>query len=192
MMTFVNMYSDGLRILATHRLVSGADTANFLTAAAGGFTVTEIPSPEHLRKAWSESGDRTVIGAAIGPRLYQLDYRGPKDLDVRVLHQQLLAKALGIDEQAVREEQHLRYIRGLDAAIEEARNGAAQQIPPFSSSPRPSSRIAETALFRRGRGWVPQKSTRFLILPLSGAGRYTTSCPKPAPSRLDILKCMLP
>ena len=33
MMTFVNMYSPGLRILATHRLVSGVDSDGFLRDA---------------------------------------------------------------------------------------------------------------------------------------------------------------
>ena len=43
MMTFVNMYSPGLRILATHRLVNGLDPQGFpekfLRAAAHDFAV---------------------------------------------------------------------------------------------------------------------------------------------------------
>ena len=48
MMTFVNMHSPGLRILATHRLVSGLDPAGFpetfLRSAEGDFHVAEIAS----------------------------------------------------------------------------------------------------------------------------------------------------
>ena len=48
MMTFVNMHSPGLKILATHRLVSGLDAEGladgFLRAAAAGFQVEEIGS----------------------------------------------------------------------------------------------------------------------------------------------------
>jgi uncharacterized protein (DUF1015 family) len=74
MMTFVNMYSPGLNILATHRLVNGLDPQglpeSFLKAAAEDFTVTEIASAADLEKAWAQSGDRTIIGAAIGKRIF--------------------------------------------------------------------------------------------------------------------------
>ena len=167
MMTFVNMYSPGLRILATHRLVHGIDPSNFLTAAARDFTVTELSSPQQLQKAWAESHGRTVIGAAIGERLYQLEYRGRGDLDVRVLHEQLLGKALGIGAEAVRDESHLRYIRGLDAAIEEARSSAAQIA--FLLKPTSIQQVADTSF---GGGVMPQKSTDFYPKLLSGLTIY--------------------
>src|SRR5262249_34914643 len=50
MMTFVNMHSPGLKILATHRLVSGIPAdgfpARFLRDAAGSFRVDQIDSLE--------------------------------------------------------------------------------------------------------------------------------------------------
>jgi len=166
MMTFVNMYSPGLRILATHRLVNGLDTRGFpetfLDAAAKDFRVTEVPVAR-LQRAWTESGDRAIIGAAIGARLFQLEYRGRGELDVRVLHEQLLGKALGIGEQAVREEKHLRYIRGLDAALDEARSGAAQIA--FLLKPTSVQQVADTSF---GGGVMPQKSTDFYPKLLSG------------------------
>src|SRR5208283_2631966 len=59
MMTFVNMYSPGLRILATHRLVNGLDTdgfpESFLNTAAAEFQVTEIASIAFLTDAWAKS-----------------------------------------------------------------------------------------------------------------------------------------
>jgi uncharacterized protein (DUF1015 family) len=168
MMTFVNMYSPGLRILATHRLVNGLDAPEDLPAAAAqDFQVTEIASAEQLKAAWAGSADRTIIGAAIGRRLYQLEYRGRGELDVRVLHEQLLGKALGIGEQAVREEKHLRYIRGLDAAVEEARSGAAQIA--FLLKPTSVQQVADTSF---GGGVMPQKSTDFYPKLLSGLTIY--------------------
>jgi uncharacterized protein (DUF1015 family) len=171
MMTFVNMHSPGLRILATHRLVNGLDSQGFpekfLRAAARDFTVAEISSAERLKTAWAGSGDRTIIGAAIGARLFQLEYQGRGELDVRVLHEQLLAGALGIGEQAVREEKHLRYIRGLDAAIEEARSGAAQIA--FLLKPTSIEQVAGTSF---GGGVMPQKSTDFCPKLLSGLTIY--------------------
>jgi uncharacterized protein (DUF1015 family) len=171
MMTFVNMYSPGLRILATHRLVNGLDPAGFpeafLKAAAVDFTVTEIAAPAELQSAWEKSRDRTIIGAAIGARLFRLEYRGHGELDVRILHEKLLGKALGIGEQAVRDEKHLRYIRGLDAAVEEARSGAAQIA--FLLKPTSIEQVAETSF---GGGVMPQKSTDFYPKLLSGLTIY--------------------
>jgi uncharacterized protein (DUF1015 family) len=170
MMTFVNMYSPGLRILATHRLVNGIDAASFPASAAPDFTVTEIASPAQLQDAWTDSGDRTIIGAAMANKLYRLEYRERGALDVRVLHEQLLAKALGIGEQAVRDEKHLRYIRGLDAAIEEARSGAAQIA--FLLKPTSIQQVADTSF---GGGVMPQKSTDFYPKLLSGLTIYKLS-----------------
>jgi uncharacterized protein (DUF1015 family) len=171
MMTFVNMYSPGLRILATHRLVSGLDPAGFpeafLKAAAQDFTLPEIAAPAELQSAWEKSPDRTIIGAAIGARLFRLEYRGHGELDVRVLHEKLLSKALGIGEQAVRDEKHLRYIRGLEAAVEEARSGAAQIA--FLLKPTSIEQVAETSF---GGGVMPQKSTDFYPKLLSGLTIY--------------------
>ena len=171
MMTFVNMYSPGLRILATHRLVNGLDPRglpeSFLKAAAEDFNVTEIDFVMDLEKAWAQSGDRTIIGAAIGSRLFQLEDRGSGELDVRVLHEKLLGKALGIGEQAVRDEKHIRYVRDLTAALEEASQGVAQIA--FLLKPTSIQQVADTSF---GGGVMPQKSTDFYPKLLSGLTIY--------------------
>src|SRR5690348_6425801 len=59
MMTFVNMHSPGVKLLATHRLVSGLahfDVAQFLERAARMFDVETVESPEQLAGAWSGTG----------------------------------------------------------------------------------------------------------------------------------------
>jgi uncharacterized protein (DUF1015 family) len=171
MMTFVNMYSPGLRILATHRLVNGLEPADFpgkfLAAAAQDFIVTENVSVEKLKAAWEGSGDRTIIGAAIGDRLFQLECRERGHLDVQVLHEQLLAKCLGIGEEAVRDEKYLRYIRGVDAAVEAVRKGAAQIA--FLLKPTSVQQVADTSF---SGGVMPQKSTDFYPKLLSGLTIY--------------------
>ena len=171
MMTFVNMHSPGVRILATHRLVSGLDEGfadRFLRAAAAGFHVEEISSLDGLKRAWEEAADRTIIGAAIGNRLFLLEDRHARgELDVRVLHQRLLGQALGIGEEAVRDEKHLRYIRGLDAAVEEVRQGAAQIA--FLLKPVSVEQVAATSF---AGGVMPQKSTDFYPKLLSGLTIY--------------------
>jgi len=172
MMTFVNMHSPGLKILATHRLVSGLDAEGladrFMRAAAAGFQVEEIGSLDALKRAWDEGEGRSIIGAAISDRLFLLEDREARgELDVRVLHQRLLAQALGIGEEAVRDEKHLRYVRGLDAAVEEARKGAAQIA--FLLKPVSVEQVAATSF---AGGVMPQKSTDFYPKLLSGLTIY--------------------
>jgi uncharacterized protein (DUF1015 family) len=168
MMTFINMHSPGLQILATHRLVSHVSTAEFLTDAAQDFIVEEIPSLDRLKGAWVDSGDRTIIGAAMGRRLYLLEDRQARgELDVRILHERLLGKALGINEEAVRDEKHLRYMRGLDAAVEEARQGKAEIA--FLLKPTSVQQVAGTSF---AGGVMPQKSTDFYPKVLTGLAIY--------------------
>jgi uncharacterized protein (DUF1015 family) len=171
MMTFVNMHSPGLKILATHRLVSGLDEGfaeRFLRAAAAAFLVEEIASLDALKRAWDKGEGRTIIGAAMGNRLFLLeDRQALGELDVRVLHQRVLGQALGIGEEAVRDEKHLRYMRGLDAAVEEARQGAAQIA--FLLKPVSVEQVAATSF---AGGVMPQKSTDFYPKLLSGLTIY--------------------
>ncbi len=172
MMTFVNMHSPGLRILATHRLVNNLPTDGFpdqfLRDAATSFQVSEVDSLESLKKLWAECGDRTVIGAAIGNRLYKLEARDSHgDLDVRILHDELLGKTLGIGAEAVRDERNLRYMRGLEPAVEEARKGSAQIA--FLLRPTSVQQVADTSF---AGGVMPQKSTDFYPKMLSGLTIY--------------------
>jgi uncharacterized protein (DUF1015 family) len=168
MMAFFNMNSPGLKILATHRLVNGVDTANFVETASRDFEVKEIASVDELKAAWTKDNDHSIIGAALGGSLYQLtDRKADGELDVRVLHERLLGKTLGISEEAVRDEKHLRYIRGIDAAVEEVRKGAAQIA--FLLKPTSVQQVADTSF---GGGVMPQKSTDFYPKLLSGMAMY--------------------
>ena len=172
MMTFVNMHSPGLKILATHRLVKGIKPEflpdGFLASAAADFRVEEIDSLDRLKLAWSFEGAATTIGAAIGDRLFLLESRhAAGELDVRVLHERLLGKALGIGEEAVRDEKNLRYVRGIDLALEEARKGTAQIA--FLLKPTSIDQVAETSF---AGGVMPQKSTDFYPKLLSGMVMY--------------------
>ena len=167
-MAFVNMHSAGLKILATHRLVNGVDTSGFLAAAAREFEVLEIASLDPLKAAWAVENGRSIIGAALGGKLYMLEDRQSRGaLDVRVLHEGLLGRALGIGEEAVRDEKHTRYIRGIDAAVEAVRNGEAQIA--FLLKPTSVQQVADTSFTG---GVMPQKSTDFYPKLLSGMVMY--------------------
>ncbi len=185
MMSFVNMHSAGLRILAAHRLVNGLDTAgvpaggglvnsedfaeSFLRAASKDFQVQEVKSLDAVKKALGDdAAGRTIIGAAIGSRLFLLEDRTARgELDVRILHDRLLGRALGISEEAVRDEKHLRYVRGIDAAVAEARTGGAQIA--FLLKPTSVQQVADTSF---SGGVMPQKSTDFYPKLLSGMMIY--------------------
>jgi uncharacterized protein (DUF1015 family) len=169
MMSFVNMHSAGLRILATHRLVNGVEVNGFVEAAGQDFDVREITALDELKKAWAVGGDRSIIGAAIGNKLYRLEDRVSRGaLDVRVLHERLLGGVLGISEAAVRDEKHIRYIRGIDAAVDEAR-GCRAQIA-FLLKPTSMEQVKKISF---GGGVMPQKSTDFYPKLLSGLVMYT-------------------
>jgi len=163
MMTFVNMHSPGLKILATHRLVSGLanfDFAAFLKRAGDAFTIEQVEQLQEVPKG--------AIGAAVGEKLYLLQEKKPSGkLDVPVLHEIILGDILGITEEAVRSEKNLRYVRGLDKAIEAARSGDAQIA--FLLCP---AAIEDVARISFSGGVMPQKSTDFYPKLLSGLTIY--------------------
>jgi len=163
MMTFVNMHSPGLKILATHRLVSGLsnfDPAAFLRQANETFTVEPATELHDIPAG--------TIGAAIKDKLHLLRLKKPVDkLDVPILHEMILRDILGITEEAVRAEKNLRYVRGLDKAIDAARRGEAQIA--FLLRPTP---IEDVARISFSGGVMPQKSTDFYPKLLSGLTIY--------------------
>lgn len=173
MMTFVNMYSEGLRILPTHRLVSGLENfrpEQFLARAAEIFEVRPINSLDELKRAWADpaNASRTCIGAAIEERLYLLQQRAPsRELDVNVLHGVVLEQLLGVNQAAVRDEKHVRYVRGLQVAMDALRQGIAQIA--FLLKP---AAVEDVARISFAGGVMPQKSTDFYPKLLSGLTIY--------------------
>jgi uncharacterized protein (DUF1015 family) len=169
MMTFVNMHSPGLKILATHRLVSGLpefDATRFLESIGA----RPLAGLEELRAIFATPMPAKIrIGVALadgGIHLYERD-RAAGELDVKVLHESLLGQALGISEEAVRDEKHLGYVRGLDEAYQKVRNGEAQVA--FLLEPTTIEQVAEVAFHG---GVMPQKSTDFYPKLLSGLTIY--------------------
>jgi uncharacterized protein (DUF1015 family) len=165
MMTFVNMHSPGLEILATHRVLTGisADGVKNIPARS-------LASVDALKQVFrSPAPDRVRIGLALAPgeiRLYERE-RKPGELDVKVLHEELLGAALGISEEAVREQKHIEYVRGLDAAYAKVRDGGAQIA--FLLEPVSVEEVAKVAF---SGGVMPQKSTDFYPKLLSGLTIY--------------------
>ena len=164
MMTFVNMHSPGLEILATHRVLSGISTA-----LVDKIPVRRLSSIDELKQVFgTPAPDKIRIGLALGTgevSLYERE-RKPGELDIQVLHEELLGAALGISDEAVREQKHIDYVRGLDAAYAKVREG--EKIA-FLLEPVTVGQVADVAF---SGGVMPQKSTDFYPKLLSGLTIY--------------------
>ena len=164
MMTFVNMHSPGLEILATHRVLRGI-AANLVDKIAA----RHLASADELKQIFrTPAPDKLRIGIALRGeiRLYERE-RKPGELDVKVLHEDLIGRALGIGEEAVREEKYIEYVRGLDAAYAKVSDGSAEIA--FLLEPTTMQQVAEVAF---SGGVMPQKSTDFYPKLLSGLTIY--------------------
>ena len=172
MMTFVNMHSPGLKILATHRVLRDLDSfdddSTFFAKSWDTWSSTRCESIDALKRALSVHKPETVrIGIATPEGVALLERaRQPGELDVPVLHREILGQWLGISEEAVRDEKHIHYVRGIDAAAAELQHGA--QLA-FLLEPTPIKDMARIAF---AGGVMPQKSTDFYPKLLSGVTIY--------------------
>jgi uncharacterized protein (DUF1015 family) len=173
MMTFVNMHAPGLKILATHRVlrnVDGFDAFKFFEKAVNaGWSVSALGSVEKLKQRMAIPDPKMVqIGVvAHGEARLMQHPRKEGQLDVPVLHQDVLGGLLGINEEAVRDEKFIKYVRGIDAAAAEVTEHGAQVA--FLLEPTPIDDMARIAF---AGGVMPQKSTDFFPKLLSGATIY--------------------
>ena len=184
MMTFVNMDSDGLVILPTHRVVHGLETfdpAAFARAAEAFFTVETLPEAEAARYIAALSGERgpafvavTRAGAlllrskpeAANAALAAVPER-QRQLDLTHLHSLVLDRLLGLDAEKVREQTNLRYLRDAAEAVEQVRRGEADAA--FLTNPVTMEQLREVAFAGEV---MPQKSTDFYPKLLSGLAIY--------------------
>jgi uncharacterized protein (DUF1015 family) len=190
MVTLVRMETPGLVILPTHRVVHGLSGFHWQQFVADSRVVFDWEDVPHYVGDWrrfaedlAEAGrGRTALGVYAGPgRLARLRLRNDADLahllpdlpsslrslDVVILHRLLLDKVLGINQQAVREERNLRYVRELEAATAEVDEGRAQIS--FLMNATPIRAVYENALAGVP---MPQKSTDFYPKLLSGLTIY--------------------
>src|SRR5580658_9948822 len=106
MMTLVNMHSPGLRILATHRVLRNLENFNpvkfFETAVKAGWSVAAIPSLDKLKERLSHPDPKHVQIGVLARGEMRLMQRNRKqgDLDVPILHEDILGGLLGITEEA--------------------------------------------------------------------------------------------
>ena len=184
MMTFVNMDSDGLVILPTHRVVhslNGFDPVTFATAAKEFFTLDALPEDNALAYTellGAQQGTAFVAvtrsGAlllrsrqeAVAAALAHLPER-QRQLDLSHLHSIVLDRLLGLDAEKVREQTNLRYLRDAGEAVEQVRRGQADIA--FLTNPVSMEQLKEVAF---AGDVMPQKSTDFFPKLLSGLAIY--------------------
>jgi len=169
MMTFVNMHSPGLEILATHRVVRGLDEFDG-AALVAKVDARKLASLDDLRGIFQKPAPGKVrMGITFpGGDVFLMEReRKPGELDVKILHKDLLGKILGLSEESVREEKNLEYVRGLDLAVAKLRDGHAQVG--FLLEPTTIEQVASVAF---SGGVMPQKSTDFYPKLLSGMTIY--------------------
>jgi uncharacterized protein (DUF1015 family) len=186
MMTFVNMDSDGLVILPTHRVVFGLErfsTEKFLAKAEAYFEIEKLAEFEaaELQARLSSAGRQGVAFiAATQAGNYLLKARGEavagalkgvserqRQLDVTQLHAVVLEGLLGIDAESILEQRNLRYLREPADVLEQVARGEANIA--FLMNPVTMNQLREVAF---AGDVMPQKSTDFFPKLLSGLAIY--------------------
>ncbi len=194
MMTFFSARSEGLEILATHRVVSNlppltpADLRNRLASvfdvhsfphSAGSHPASRLTAFREQLLAQGVRGN--VIGVYFPGAFHLFHLRHDVDLasllpdvpparrrlDVVLLHRLLLERGLDISPAAVSGEQYIAYEREMDAAVAAVDSGRAQLC--CFLNPIRVDQMMEVAL---AGDVLPQKSTDFYPKLLSGMTIY--------------------
>jgi uncharacterized protein (DUF1015 family) len=184
MMTFVNMDSDGLLILPTHRVVHslpGFDPEAFVRAARKYLEVEclkEGDAVAYIEKLRAQKGTAFVAVTHGGAFLLRSNDEAAaaalaslpehqRHLDLSHLHTIVLDKLLGLDAEKVREQSNIRYLRDAAEAIEQVERREADIA--FLTNPVTMEQLREVAF---AGSVMPQKSTDFYPKLLSGLTIY--------------------
>ncbi|AQT69904.1 hypothetical protein STSP2_03104 [Anaerohalosphaera lusitana] len=188
MMTFVNMHNEGLVIQPTHRLVMNMpefDVEKLVEQLKDDFAVVQFNFNsdeakqlarkkmfEQMNKAFENEKAALGIYAASGS-FYVVTLKdfasmndfadmsdAAKKLDVNVLHNLILDRAMGIDDAALAKQSNLKYIKDIGDAIERSidavDSGQSQVV--FFMNP---TRIEQVNAVAMAGEKMPQKSTFF-------------------------------
>jgi uncharacterized protein (DUF1015 family) len=187
MMTFVDMDAPGLVILPTHRVVFGlpdSRLAEFGAAARKFFNVEDVDAGIDAARATGILKNAGQAGPALlavtagrafllhTPKAVGTNFFGnlslrQQRLDVIQLHKCVLEGALGISEDAIRNQQNVRYFREASEALAQVQGGQAQMA--LLMNPVRIEQMRDIALAGEV---MPQKSTDFYPKLLSGLTAY--------------------
>ena len=187
MMTFVNMDAPGLVVLPTHRVVFGMEgfdiskigaklQENFEVENLGPLT-DAAAALDRLHQAGKDTTALLAVTSHGGfllrsrPQQHSKNLEGLSErqraLDVVQLHKLVLEDALGMSEDDIRDQKHLKYVRDANEAIDEVRNGANVA---FIINPVRMEQMRDVAFAGEV---LPQKSTDFYPKMLSGLTIYS-------------------
>lgn len=186
MMTFVNMNSEGLLILPTHRVVHGLasfSVDDFASRARQYFNVEEVDAAVDDRRATGLLRQAARVGTALlavtrgrdfllhTPRATGSLFAGlslrQQSLDVVQLHKVLLETVLGLSEESIRNQENISYLRDASEAMARVRDGAANVA--FLMNPCRMEQVRDIAFAGEV---LPQKSTDFYPKLLTGLTIY--------------------
>src|SRR5215813_5732628 len=186
MMTFINMNSDGLVVLPTHRVVHelpSFDVQKFVALASNYFSIEEVDAGVDAESAAGLLHEAGRVGTALlsvtrdrdfllhSPRAERALFGGlsprQQGLDVVQLHNVLLESVLGLSEESIRNQENLFYLRDANEAIRRVRHGTANVA--FLINPVRMEQIREIAFAGEV---LPQKSTDFYPKLLTGLTIY--------------------
>jgi uncharacterized protein (DUF1015 family) len=142
MMTFINMDSDGLVVLPTHRVVHSLlefDPAAFTRSAEEFFVIEPLsaaPFSDHLARLAAQKGGAFILVTRSGEFLMRTKPEAAsgllaslpehqRELDLSYLHTIVLDKLLGLDAEKVREQTNIRYLRDVAEAVDQVHRGEA-------------------------------------------------------------------
>jgi len=154
LMLLVDVADPGLTILPTHRLLHDFERFNpaLVEQLSGRHRVISRPDRGALLAAMQEPtpGHRISIALAQTPaRFFSVDLEraGAADpvsqLDVSVLHREILQRELGLEPAELESERYLSYSRDVDAVLDRVESGAAQAA--FLLRPPAVSDVVEVA-----------------------------------------------
>jgi uncharacterized protein (DUF1015 family) len=186
MMTFINMDSDGLTILPTHRVVHNLknfDLTAFLKKAETFFTIKPLQGSDlaqELRELATAGITGTAFLALTAHGLFLLSAKEAaisqalpntserqRQLDVVQLHALVIEQLLGISPEAILNQRNVDYVRDAHEALEQVASGAANIA--FVMNPCTLDQLREVAFAGEV---MPQKSTDFYPKLLSGLAIY--------------------
>jgi len=187
MMTLVNMDSKGLVVLPTHRVVFGLDAfdESKLTADLQKyFDVEQLDRTGDLPAALSQMHEagkhKTALLAVTATARYLLRAKDSQQspsldgqsaqqrtLDVVQLHKLILEETLGMSEEDIRDQKHLKYVREAREGVDEVGRGANVA---FLMNPVRMGQVRDIAFSGEV---LPQKSTDFYPKLLSGLTIYS-------------------
>ncbi|OGI08032.1 MAG: hypothetical protein A2Y40_09855 [Candidatus Margulisbacteria bacterium GWF2_35_9] len=181
MMTLVNAYDEGLKILPTHRLVNNDLKYNYETVMkelSKNFSIKELTVPENLEDIhqyienlpkhsilfYAKEKKTKILQLTLTNDVYDKNLsKSLTDLDVYLLHQLILDTILGITKEDLAKKTYITYKRSPEGSLREIQDGSHSMCFLLKSTG-----VDSVLSIADDKQTMPQKSTDFYPKILSG------------------------